>query len=199
MINNVNTAEITIKPTISFTEYKTVCDQVVNACFSNGKYSPEFLDIMERYYTIIAYTNCDFGIENITTDNIDELYDTLNNTEMTKIYCDITYKTQYQSLKNAINEAIDYRKNINYKTSAYSETDLALSSFVFKLEELVGKIGENISEENISKAMKFLTAFGENKENLSASNIINTLISKKVIGKEYKETKKSNKTISKTK
>ena len=72
MSTNTNAIEITVKSTISFTEYKAVCNQVVNACFSNGEYSPEFLDIMEQYYTTIAYTDYDFGIENITKDNIEK-------------------------------------------------------------------------------------------------------------------------------
>ena len=91
--NNTVDTTIEIKTVLNLTEYKAVCNQVVNACFSNGEYSPEFLDIMEQYYTTIAYTDYDFGIENITKDNIDELYDTLNSEEMTKIYYDIMDKS----------------------------------------------------------------------------------------------------------
>ena len=204
MSTNTNTTEIIIKPTISFTEYKSVCDKVVNSCFPDGIYSPEYRDLIEKYSIILAYVpNYDLGIEEINSETVDELYVKLYSPEVIGLYDAISANAisnmQCNKLIIAIDEAIEFKKNLIYKTSAYSETDMALSSLVFKLEEIVGKLGENITEENISKAMKFLTTFGENKDNFATGKIIDTLINKKIIGKEYKETKKSSKTISKTK
>ena len=92
-----NTTEIAIKPTISFIEYKAICDNTINAVFQNGDYLPEFLDMMTQYYTIIAYTEYDFGIESINVENINKIYEILNSDEMIKVYTEITKKPQFCS------------------------------------------------------------------------------------------------------
>lgn len=178
----------TVKEVLTFTEYKAVCDKVANTCFPDNIYSPEYRDLIEIYSLILAYVpDYNFEFEEINNDNVDEVYTRFYSEEVSDIYNNIKKTKQYDKLIKSIDEAIEYRKNLIYKASAYSETDIALSSFVFKLEEIIGKISENVSEENISKAIKFLTTFGENKDNFAISKIIDTLISKKVIGKEFKK------------
>lgn len=188
---NTTTTEITIKPTISFTEYKTVCDSVVNACFRNGEYAPEYLDMMEQYYAILAYTDYDFGIEFINQENIDEIYSILHNEQMTEIYSEIMGKMQFCSLKNAINEAIDYRKNLIQKSSVYSDTDIALSSLCYKLEEFVDKISNTITPEKINTAMDVLQVISENKSEFSVKNIVDVIAT---IKEKSKTTKKPGQT-----
>lgn len=170
-----NTTEIAIKPTISFIEYKAICDNTINAVFQNGDYLPEFLDMMTQYYTIIAYTEYDFGIESINVENINKLYEILNSDEMIKVYTEITKKPQFCSLKYIINEKIEYRKNLNYKSSIYSDTDIALSSLCYKLEEFVDKIGNAVTPEKINTAMDVLQVVSENKGEFTVKNIVDVI------------------------
>lgn len=191
-----------IKSILSLSEVNAIVNSVVNACFVDGEYRPENKISAEKLSKIIVCTDY-FDNSDIEDYSLEFFYEKFfMDDEFISLVREIDTELnsiQNNEIKMAINEAIEYRKNILYKTSAYSETDMALSSLVAKLEEIVSKLGENISEETIDKAVKFLTNFSESKENLSASKIIDTLISKKVIDKEYKEVKKSNKTISKTK
>ena len=191
-----------IKSILSLSEVNAIVNSVVNACFVDGEYRPENRISAEKLSKIIVCTDY-FDNSDIEDYSLEFFYEKFfMDDEFISLVREIDTELnsiQNNEIKTAINEKIEYRKNILYKTSAYSETDMALSSLVAKLEEIVSKLGENISEETIDKAVKFLTNFSESKENLSASKIIDTLISKKVIDKEYKEVKKSNKTISKTK
>lgn len=191
-----------IKSVLSLSEVNAIVNSVVNACFVDGEYRPENRISAEKLSKIIVCTDY-FDNSDIEDFSLESFYEKFFiDDEFISLVREIDTELnsiQNNEIKTAINEAIEYRKNILYKTSAYSETDFALSSFVLKLEEIVGKLGENISEETIDKAVKFITSYFNGKDNSIVNNVIDTLISKKVIGKEYNEVKKSSKTISKTK
>ena len=179
-----------IKSILSLSEVNAIVNSVVNACFVDGEYRPENKISAEKLSKIIVCTDY-FANSDIEDYSLEFFYEKFfMDDEFISLVREIDVKLnsiQNNEIKMAINEAIEYRKNILYKTSAYSETDMTLSSLVAKLEEIVSKLGENISEETIDKAVKFIMSYFNGKDNSIVNNVIDSLISKKVIGKEYKE------------
>ena len=187
-----------IKPVLSLVDVNMIVNSVVNACFVDGEYRPENKISAEKLSKIIVCTDYfsdsdanDFSLETFyekffTDDEIISLVKDIDKT--------LSSNGQNGEIKTAINEIIEYRKNIIYKASAYSETDMALSSLIVKLEEIISTLGENISKEDIDKAIKFVMSYFNGKDNSIINNVIDSLISKKIIGKEYKEANKPIKT-----
>ena len=187
-----------IKPVLSLVDVNMIVNSVVNACFVDGEYRPENKISAEKLSKIIVCTDY-FSDSDVNDFSLETFYEKFFiDDEIISLVKDIdktlSSNGQNGEIKTAINEIIEYRKNIIYKASAYSETDMALSSLIVKLEEIISTLGENISKEDIDKAIKFVMSYFNGKDNSIINNVIDSLISKKIIGKEYKEANKPIKT-----
>ena len=187
-----------IKPVLSLVDVNMIVNSVVNACFVDGEYRPENKISAEKLSKIIVCTDY-FSDSDVNDFSLETFYEKFFiDDEIIMLVKDIdktlSSNGQNNEIKTAINEAIEYKKNILYKASAYSETDMALSSLIVKLEEIISTLGENISKEDVDKAIKFVMSYFNGKDNSIVNNVIDSLISKKIIGKEYKEANKPIKT-----
>ena len=187
-----------IKPVLSLVDVNMIVNSVVNACFVDGEYRPENKISAEKLSKIIVCTDY-FSDSDVNDFSLETFYEKFFiDDEIIMLVKDIdkvlSNNGQNNEIKTAINEMIEYKKNILYKASAYSETDMALSSLIGKLEEIISTLGENISKEDIDKAIKFVMSYFNGKDNSIINNVIDSLISKKIIGKEYKEANKPIKT-----
>ena len=187
-----------IKPVLSLVDVNMIVNSVVNACFVDGEYRPENKISAEKLSKIIVCTDY-FSDSDVNDFSLETFYEKFfTDDEIISLVKDIdktlSSNGQNNEIKTAINEMIEYRKNIIYKASAYSETDMALSSLIGKFEEILSTLGENISKEDVDKAIKFVMSYFNGKDNSIVNNVIDSLISKKVIGKEYKEANKPIKT-----
>ena len=187
-----------IKPVLSLVDVNMIVNSVVNACFVDGEYRPENKISAEKLSKIIVCTDY-FSDSDVNDFSLETFYEKFFiDDEIIMLVKDIdkvlSSNGQNSEIKIAINEMIEYKKNILYKASAYSETDMALSSLIVKLEEIINTLGENISKEDVDKAIKFVMSYFNGKDNSIINNVIDSLISKKIIGKEYKEANKPIKT-----
>lgn len=187
-----------IKSVLSLSEVNAIVNSVVNACFVDGEYRPENRISAEKLSKIIVCTDY-FSDSDVNDFSLETFYEKFfTDDEIISLVKDIdkvlSNNGQNNEIKTAINEMIEYKKNILYKASAYSETDMALSSLIVKLEEIISTLGENISKEDVDKAIKFVMSYFNGKDNSIINNVIDSLISKKIIGKEYKEANKPIKT-----
>ena len=187
-----------IKPVSALVDVNMIVNSVVNACFVDGEYRPENKISAEKLSKIIVCTDY-FSDSDVNDFSLETFYEKFfTDDEIISLVKDIdktlSSNGQNNEIKTAINEMIEYRKNIIYKASAYSETDMALSSLIGKFEEILSTLGENISKEDVDKAIKFVMSYFNGKDNSIVNNVIDSLISKKVIGKEYKEANKPIKT-----
>lgn len=187
-----------IKSVLSLSEVNAIVNSVVNACFVDGEYRPENKISAEKLSKIIVCTDY-FSDSDVNDFSLETFYEKFfTDDEIISLVKDIdkvlSNNGQNNEIKTAINEMIEYKKNILYKASAYSETDMALSSLIVKLEEIISTLGENISKEDVDKAIKFVMSYFNGKDNSIINNVIDSLISKKIIGKEYKEANKPIKT-----
>ena len=177
-----------IKPVLSLVDVNMIVNSVVNACFVDGEYRPENKISAEKLSKIIVCTDY-FSDSDVNDFSLETFYEKFFiDDEIIMLVKDIdktlSSNGQNNEIKTAINEAIEYKKNILYKASAYSETDMALSSLIVKLEEIISTLGENISKEDVDKAIKFVMSYFNGKDNSIVNNVIDSLISKKIIGKE---------------
>ena len=152
---------------------------MVNSCFPDGEYSPEYYDFFKRYYMISAYApDYDFGVKEINSETVEELYSKIYDEECEALYNEITTSSmiqeQYVSLRTVIDKAIEHRKNLIYKMSAYSETDIALSSLISKLEEMIDKFSNNFNVDDIAPMIETIKSLSKNA---NISEIAQLLIS----------------------
>ena len=59
---------------------------------------------------------------------------------------------QYSVILKAIDECIVYNQNMEFKTNAFSNTDVALTDLVVSLTTLTEKISKNTTKTNVKKA-----------------------------------------------
>ena len=172
------------KERLTFIEFKAFVDSIVDSCFPNGKYSPEYYDFFKRYYMVSAYVpDYDFGIDEINVDTVNDLYAKVYDDEVTALLEEIitneTFAVQIKTFAKAIDDAIEHRKNLIYKMSAYSETDIALSSLVSKLEELIDKFSNNFNVDDIAPMIETIKSLSKNANISEIAQLLINKISKK--------------------
>lgn len=161
----------TIKTTISFTEFKAIVDFVVDKCFDeNGNYDPTYKNFWFNYCVLNYYT--DYPLFTIPDHSIDEIFEQVYSNECIDLVKQINHDScaSYNDMNTAIAERIEHRLNCKYKTSAYSLTDISVSSFIDKLSESLDNIGNVI---DIEKIGTWLNNFVNNldKEDTAKNNI----------------------------
>lgn len=164
----------TIKNTISFTEFKAIIDFVVEKCFDEFEnYDPTYRKFWIRYCLINYYS--DFPLYTSDEHNINEIFEQVYGEECDKIITNIVIKNdnQYNDLCEAIMARIEYKLNCLYKTSSYSLTDIAVSSFFDSLKEelseLRGFINKDTIQNLISKVSEEMN-YRENKISVSSKD-----------------------------
>jgi hypothetical protein len=184
---------MTIKNTLTLAEYKAFVDTVVNAVFipnetGETEYHPEYKDLFTKYAIIEYFTDYDFGAEEIDFEKFYELCFENEDVQNT-IYTVMIEKPQYTFIEKAINEAIEFKKNMLYKQSTYSLTDTVLAELVMKLNDIVDKIDENYGDIDMKKLAE---TFGNLGDNLSADKVVDAFAEKGFLDKPNRTTRRKN-------
>ena len=153
---------INIKTAISFDEYNSAVNKVVNDCFPDGVYSPANYELSLRTTLILTFAP-DFNLSDCDDNN--QLWEKVlsddGNEIMNKIYSEAS---NYVSLiKKSIWEGIEY--NIKMTTSgSMSMSDIALSKLFEKLTEKVESIDTSVmTNENINALVGLANTMKSNK------------------------------------
>lgn len=179
-----------IKEMITFTEFNAIVDNVVNKVFAGDTYNPAYYDIALRDGVLQAYAP-DYRIDR--TGDIDTYYNSLYTEEATEIYHKVFEKGQFVSLVDAVNNAIEYRKQETIAMISAmrneSNADLALAGFIDKLTEFVDKMSENT---NTGDTKKFIDTVNGIGDNLTAENMVKAMADNGLINKPNRETRRKN-------
>ena len=175
---------VEIRSAISFDEYMAIINSVSNSCFINDEYSPAYYEISLRTALLCAFAP-DFSLGNFDDNNT--LFETVMSDEANEILCTIRQNTMYPYIKEAIENAIDYRIKM-LTSSSMSMADMALATLIDTFTEKVNNIPE-ISAENI----ELLAQVAKNTQDSNfASNLVDTMLDKGLLAKPNRETRRKN-------
>lgn len=163
-----------IKTRISFDEYSAVVNKVVNDTFTDNVYSPAYYDLSLRTALLNVYAP-EYKVDG--TDN-NTLYDSVYTDEANEIFDEIKKKKQYYDIIQAINNGINFRKDL-ITSGGMSMSDIALANLIDKFTEVVEKLGDNLDVETTQKFVESVTTM---KDGITAENMVNALIDTGMIG-----------------
>lgn len=163
-----------IKTRISFDEYRAVIDKVVNDTFADNVYSPAYHDLSLRTALLNVYAP-EYKVDG--TDN-NTLYDSVYTDEANEIFDEIKKKKQYYDILQAINNGINFRKDL-ITSGGMSMSDIALANLIDKFTEVVEKLGDNLDVETTKNFVESVTTM---KDGITAENMVNALIDTGMIG-----------------
>lgn len=163
-----------IKTRISFDEYSAVVDKVVNDTFTDNVYSPAYYDLSLRTALLNVYVP-EYKVDG--TDN-NTLYNSVYTDEANEIFDEIKKKKQYYDILQAINNGINFRKDL-ITSGGMSMSDIALANLIDKFTEVVEKFGDNLDVETTKKFVESVTTM---KDGITAENMVNALIDTGMIG-----------------
>ena len=165
---------VNIKTAISFDEYNSAVNKVVNDCFPDGVYSPANYELSLRTTLILTFAP-DFNLSDCDDNN--QLWEKVlsddGNEIINKIYSEAS--NYVNLIKKSIWEGIEY--NIKMTTSgSMSMSDIALSKLFEKLTEKVESIDTSVmTNENINALVGLANTMQSDK---FTQNIVDTFVEK---------------------
>ena len=185
---------VNIKSTISFDEFYTIIDNVVNSCFIDGEYFSSYYELTLRVALIKAFAP-DYEIPTATADNYNDVWETVTSKEANEILATIRQNSIYPYIEEAIENKVDYKIKL-ITSSPMSMSDIALSNLFDVITKKVESIDTSIlTEENMNTVINAVNA---TQDGSFAENLVDTMLDKGLLSKPKKTTKsKSTKTSDK--
>ena len=179
---------VNIKSTISFDEFYTIIDNVVNSCFIDGAYSSSYYELTLRVALIKAFAP-DYEIPTATADNYNDVWETVTSKEANEILVAIRQNSIYPYIEEAIENKIDYRIKL-ITSSSMSMSDIALSNLFDILTEKVENIDTSmLTKENMDTMIKAVSA---TQDSNFTENLVDTMLDKGLLTKPNRETRRKN-------
>ena len=179
---------VNIKSTISFDEFYTIIDNVVNSCFIDGEYFSSYYELTLRVALIKAFAP-DYEIPTATADNYNDVWETVTSKEANEILVTIRQNSIYPYIEEAIEHKIDYRIKL-ITSSPMSMSDIALSNLFEVFAEKVENIDTSIFAKENMDAM--INAINATQDGNFAENLVDTMIGKGLLSKPNRETRRKN-------
>ena len=179
---------VNIKSTISFDEFYTIIDNVVNSCFIDGEYFSSYYELTLRVALIKAFAP-DYEIPTATADNYNDVWETVTSKEANEILVTIRQNSIYPYIEEAIEHKVDYRIKL-ITSSPMSMSDIALSNLFEVLTEKVKNIDTSmLTEENMNTIIKAVNA---TQDGNFVENLVDTMLDKGLLAKPNRETRRKN-------
>lgn len=177
---------VEIKTAISFDEYNTIVDKVVNDCFPDGTYSPANYDLSLRTALLCAFAP-DYDLSGCDDNNA--LWERVTTDEAREIVQQIMDSYIGYNISNAIYESIEYRIKL-LTSGSMSMTDIALSTLVESITKKVEQIDTSmLTKENMDTMIKAVNA---TQDGNFAESLVNTMLDKGILAKPNRETRRKN-------
>lgn len=179
---------VNIKSTISFDEFYTIIDNVVNSCFIDGEYSSSYYELTLRVSLIKAFAP-DYEIPTANADNYNDVWETVTSKEANEILMTIRQNSIYPYIEEAIKNKVNY--NIKLITSSpMSMSDIALSNLFDILTEKVENIDTSmLTKENMDT---MINAVNATQDGNFAENLVGTMLDKGLLAKPNRESRRKN-------
>ena len=179
---------VNIKSTISFDEFYTIIDNVVNSCFIDGEYSSSYYELTLRVALIKAFAP-DYEIPTATADNYNDVWETITSKEANEILVTIRQNSIYPYIEEAIENKVDYRIKL-ITSSPMSMSDIALSNLFDTLTEKVKNIDTSmLTKENMDTVINAVNA---TQNGSFTESLVDTLLDKGILAKPNRETRRKN-------
>lgn len=179
---------VNIKSTISFDEFYTIIDNVVNSCFIDGEYSSSYYELTLRVALIKAFAP-NYEIPTATADNYNDVWETVTSKEANEILVTIRQNSIYPYIEEAIENKVDYRIKL-ITSSPMSMSDIALSNLFDTLTEKVKNIDTSmLTKENMDTVINAVNA---TQDGNFVENLVNTMLDKGLLSKPNRETRRKN-------
>ena len=179
---------VNIKSTISFDEFYTIIDNVVNSCFIDGEYFSSYYELTLRVALIKAFAP-DYEIPTATENNYNDVWETVTSKEANEVLVAIRQNSIYPYIEEAIEHKVDYRIKL-ITSSPMSMTDIALSNLFDILTEKVENIDTSIlTKENMDTVINAVNA---TQDGNFVESLVDTLLDKGVLAKPNRETRRKN-------
>ena len=179
---------VNIKSTISFDEFYTIIDNVVNSCFIDGEYFSSYYELTLRVALIKAFAP-DYEIPTATADNYNDVWETVTNKEANEILVTIRQNSIYPYIEEAIENKVQYRIKL-ITSSPMSMSDIALSNLFEVFAEKVENIDTSIFAKENMDAM--INAINATQDGNFAENLVDTMLGKGLLSKPNRETRRKN-------
>ena len=179
---------VNIKSTISFDEFYTIIDNVVNSCFIDGEYFSSYYELTLRVALIKAFAP-DYEIPTATADNYNDVWETVTSKEANEILATIRQNSIYPYIEEAIENKVQYRIKL-ITSSPMSMSDIALSNLFEVFAEKVENIDTSIFAKENMDAM--INAINATQDGNFAENLVDTMIGKGLLSKPNRETRRKN-------
>lgn len=179
---------VNIKSTISFDEFYTIIDNVVNSCFIDGEYSSSYYELTLRVALIKAFAP-DYEIPTATADNYNDVWETVTSKEANEILVTIRQNSIYPYIEEAIENKVDYRIKL-ITSSPMSMSDIALSNLFEVFAEKVKNIDTSmLTKENMDTVINAVNA---TQNGSFTESLVDTLLDKGILAKPNRETRRKN-------
>ena len=179
---------VNIKSTISFDEFYTIIDNVVNSCFIDGEYFSSYYELTLRVALIKAFAP-DYEIPTATADNYNDVWETVTSKEANEILVTIRQNSIYPYIEEAIENKVQYRIKL-ITSSPMSMSDIALSNLFDILTEKVENIDTSmLTKENMDTVINAVNA---TQDGNFAENLVDTMLGKGLLSKPNRETRRKN-------
>lgn len=179
---------VNIKSTISFDEFYTIIDNVVNSCFIDGEYSSSYYELTLRVALIKAFAP-NYEIPTATADNYNDVWETVTSKEANEILVTIRQNSIYPYIEEAIENKVDYRIKL-ITSSPMSMSDIALSNLFDTLTEKVKNIDTSmLTKENMDTVINAVNA---TQDGNFVENLVDTMLDKGLLAKPNRETRRKN-------
>lgn len=179
---------VNIKSTISFDEFYTIIDNVVNSCFIDGEYSSSYYELTLRVALMKAFVP-EFEIPTANADNYNDVWETVTSKKANEILMTIRQNSIYPYIEEAIENKIDYRIKL-ITSSPMSMSDIALSNLFEVLTEKVENIDTStLTKENMDT---MINAVNATQDGNFVENLVDTMLDKGLLAKPNRETRRKN-------
>ena len=179
---------VNIKSTISFDEFYTIIDNVVNSCFIDGEYFSSYYELTLRVALIKAFAP-DYEIPTATADNYNDVWEAVTSKEANEILVTIRQNSIYPYIEEAIEHKVDYRIKL-ITSSPMSMSDIALSNLFEVLTEKVENIDTSmLTKENMDTVINAVNA---TQNGSFIESFVDTLLDKGILAKPNREARRKN-------
>lgn len=185
---------VEIKNAISFDEYHAIIEGVVNSCFPDDTYSPNYYEMTFRRLLLEAFAP-DYEIPALNNDTYNEVWERVMCEEACEILSLIRQNNIYRCLEEAIDNAIEYRIKM-IVSGSMSMTDIALSKLVDTIAEKMDSVDFNMLSKEEVNTIADATVSLSKGENMDC--LVNALLDNGLLAKPNRATRRKNGQRSKT-
>lgn len=175
----------TIKNNISFDEYYSIINRVINDCFVDEVYSPAMYNLSFRNALISVFCP-DFDL--IGCDDNNSLWERLTSEECSNILNEIQEKSIYDNIHLAIAQGINHRLKV-IESSPMSLSDIALSKLIDVVIAKIDSIDTDVLNKDTINAL--INADKQSGKENFEKKLVEEMIAQGLVSKPNRATRRS--------